>query len=85
MALYDESLLAQFDCASSYLRSFGLRGFAARAQTSLRRIAAQAWMEIPFQIDTLVVSQESFRVVLTQVIFGPNRATVFVKGCFPVN
>ena len=26
-------------------------------------------MEIPFRIDTLVISQDSFRVVLGQVIF----------------
>ena len=42
-------------------------------------------MEISFRIDTLVISQNSFRVVLAQVIFRPTRATVFAKGCFTVN
>ena len=42
-------------------------------------------MEIPFLIDILVVSQDSFRVVLAQVIFRPTRATILAKGCFPVN
>ena len=40
-------------------------------------------MEIPFRIDTLVVSQDSFRVVLVQLLFRPTRATVLGKGCFP--
>ena len=42
-------------------------------------------MEIPFRIDILVVSQDSFRVVLAQVIYRPTRATILAKGCFPVN
>ena len=42
-------------------------------------------MEINFRIDTLVISQDSFRVVLAQVIFRPTRATVLAKGWFPVN
>ena len=42
-------------------------------------------MEVPFRIDTLVISQDRFRVVLAQVLFRPTRATVLAKGCFPVN
>ena len=58
--------------------SFGSRGFAARAQVSLRKFAARAWMEITFRIDTLLISQD--RSVLAQVIFRPTKATVLARN-----
>ena len=42
-------------------------------------------MEIPFRIDTLVISQDRFPAVLAQVIFRPTLTTVLAKGFCPVN